>query len=343
MGSNGEFGPDTETIRAWLEKRATYAKDARVIGPRGGATVTSPPATSSPVDTMTPTAAPPVAPDPASPVAPTSGGVPDGVDASRAVLAALGIGADAPETDRPTEPTEPDPHAVGRSVVDAVREEAPRPEARARATRPARGRSDATVVPEAGPGAGAGRVVQVGRWTEPEENLTAHQASTDVDFPVRGSGVRRSLALFLLASVTATAGAAYLAIEDPTPSTLGIAGVLGLLTLVIWAVRAGSVTTEVSLRRGQLIVRRGASTERADLLNQRAPVAIIGEPGHRRWTVLVERPGRPLVVIDATMVDPHWFTSALYRLRPELRPGHVPDVVGGDDADAGEDAWSDLS
>ena len=47
----------------------------------------------------------------------------------------------------------------------------------------------------------------------------------------------------------------------------------------------------------------------------------MGEPGHRRWTVLFERPGLPLVVVNASMVDPHWFTSALYRLRPELRPG----------------------
>ena len=37
MGVDDEFGPDTETIRAWLSKRATYTKDARVIGsPRGG-------------------------------------------------------------------------------------------------------------------------------------------------------------------------------------------------------------------------------------------------------------------------------------------------------------------
>lgn len=165
-----------------------------------------------------------------------------------------------------------------------------------------------------------GRSVQVGRWTEPVANLTAHHATTDVDFPARGGGVQRILGLLLLVSLLATGGASYLAYQDPSASTIGVAGLLGFLTLVVWAARAGCTTTEVSLRRGQLIVKRGGSTERVDLVAQRDPIAIVGEPGHRRWTVLLERPGRPLVVVDASMVDPHWFTSALYRLRPELRP-----------------------
>lgn len=344
MGSNDEFGPDTETIRAWLQKRATYAKDARVIGPGGGTAVEDPPA-AQPTDVI-----PGSAPDP------IPRGVPDSTDAGRAVLAALGVDGGPPETDRADDVATSDPHAAGRAVVDAVREQAPpreespketpRREAPAGTTRPSRSRrgAPAPARPAASPAPRSGRVVQVGRWTEPEENITAHQASTDVDFPVRGSTIRRVLALFLLASVAATGGASYLAAQDPTPSTLGIAGLLVFLTLVIWAVRAGCVTTEVSLRRGQLLIRRGGGTERVDLLNQRAPVAIVGEPGHRRWTVLVERPGQPLVVIDASMVDPHWFTSALYRLRPELRPGYLHGEIHGDAAvDAGEHADSGIS
>lgn len=288
MGSDGEFGPDTENIRAWLEKRASYAKDARVVGSSSSAAVTPAPAPSE--HRSDPGAQP----------------GPDARDAARAVLAAL---------DDPAAPGSPDPAGPTRTDRSTTRAgtRAARPPATAEPAPPA---TDAPAAPtEQG-----GRSVQVGRWTEPIENLTAHHATTDVDFPARGGGVRRILGLLLLASLLATGGASYLAYEDPTASTIGVAVVLGFLMLVIWAARAGCTTTQVSLRRGQLIVTRGGSTERVDLVAQHAPVAIVGEPGHRRWTVLLERPGRPLVVIDASMVDPHWFTSALYRLRPELRP-----------------------
>lgn len=367
MGSNDEFGPDTETIRAWLSKRATYAKDARVIGaPRGGAGLADPsPAT--PVAT------------PAAPRIPTfpDGPRPDTNDAGRSVLAALGVDADAGE---PT-PSSADATAAGRSVVDALREESPRGRSRPQprpARRATRAPSAAPVVatprhstPASGPAAAPPAAppapaeptrtpvartvndvrisapsprssyqpsnrpppdhvapapqVRTSRWTEPEENLTVGHASTDADFPVRG-GVRRALSLVLLASFAATGAMAYVASQDRTPSTIGIAGVLGFLTLMVWAVRAGCVTTELSLRRGQLTIKRGGRTEVVDIASHHTPVAIVGEPGHRRWTVLLERPGLPLVVINASMVDPHWFTSALYRVRPELRPGHVPEA-----------------
>ncbi|WP_205013814.1 hypothetical protein, partial [Nocardioides albidus] len=51
---------------------------------------------------------------------------------------------------------------------------------------------------------------------------------------------------------------------------------------------------------------------------------IVGEPSDRRWTVLIEREGLPLVVITRSMVDPYWFTTVLYRLRPSLRPSPPP-------------------
>lgn len=334
MGSNDEFGPDTETIRAWLNKRATYAKDARVIGaPRGGAVGT------------------PSAPAPTLPTAPPGAPRPDTNDAGRSVLAALG---DDPTTDQPTSRparTSSDATAAGRSVVDALRADTPPTAPRARqeparrptpAPAPAPAPTPRTPVARTANGvrisAPAPRStyeasnrpppeviarpqVQRGRWTEPEENLTAGQASTDVDFPVRG-GVRRALSLVLLAALAATGVMAWVASQDRTPPTIGIAGVLGFLTLTVWAVRAGCVTTELSLRRGQLTVKRAGRSEVVDIGSPHTPVAIVGEPGHRRWTVLLERPGLPLIVINASIVDPHWFTSAIYRLRPELRPGH---------------------
>jgi hypothetical protein len=305
MGSNDEFGPDTETIRAWLDKRATYAKDARVTGaPRGGSAASTPP----PVTRV------------------------DGTDAGRSVLDALGVGA-PPEPPSRIAQVEVDSIDLGRSVVDALRADAPAPR-RAKPTsapkpapKPAVRMTapppEATVAAEPRPALPplptTPPEVRRGRWTEPEDNLTAVNASTDADFPGRG-GVRRTLSIVLLAVLVATGVASYAAATSPTTATIGVAATLGFLLLVVWAVRAGSTTTQLSIRRGQLTIRRNGQSELVDVGAAYTPIAIVGEPGERRWTVLIERDGLPLVVITRHMVDPHWFTTVLYRLRPELRP-----------------------
>lgn len=168
-----------------------------------------------------------------------------------------------------------------------------------------------------------------GRWTEPEDNLTALNASTDAQFPVRG-GIRRALSWVLLTVLAATGAASYAAVREPTSATVGAAGILGFLLLVVWAVRAGCTTTELAIRRGQLSIRRNGQTEILDVASPYTPIAIVGEPSERRWTVLIEREGLPLVVITRSMVDPHWFTTVLYRLRPGLRPTPADEVEGAD-------------
>lgn len=344
MGSNDEFGPDTETIRAWLNKRASYAKDARVIGaPRGGriAPDPSPPAIDTPVDPM---------PAPVDTVPRPSG--PDSTSAGRSVLAALG--AENAEAAAPAAASV-DTTAAGRSVVDALsgpskkprRGSRPKirpakPEVRISSDRPTPA-PDSPTRESAARAAGAPPVrvqptvqttaapqVKQSRWTEPEDHLNANHASTDADFPVRG-GARRVLSVILLGALAATAVASYVANEDRTVGTVGVAGTLAFLTLVIWAVRAGCTTTKLAIRRGQLSIERGGHVELVDIGSPYTPVAIVGEPGHRHWTVLVERPGLPLVVINSSMVDAHWFTSALYRLRPELRPGAADEAGYAED------------
>lgn len=310
MGSDQEFGPDTETIRAWLAKRATYAKDARVIGaPRGAAAATT---------ATGPSAGDAPAPAPApAPVTPTLTGSANSTAAGRSVVDALH--ADV----RPAAP----PAARRSAVTTTATTTRTRRGATARVSAPRR-HEVITPAPPAPPTGPAGPAVAApspsgaSRWTEPEENLAALEASTDVDFPVRG-GTRRALSVVLLAVLAATGATSYVAAQTREPLAIAVAGVLGFLTLMVWAVRAGCTTTELSIHRGQLSIRRAGRTEVVDLASDYTPIAIVGEPGHRRWTVLVERPGLPLVVIDARMVDAHWFTSALYRLRPELRPGQV--------------------
>ncbi|KRA38605.1 hypothetical protein ASD81_08330 [Nocardioides sp. Root614] len=350
-----------------MNKRASYAKDARVIGaPRGGggvATATAPPPTASRVEATREPFAKPTLP-----------AGPDSTSAGRSVLAALGVEDSTPPVVEPA--TSVDTTAAGRSVVDALNgsAESPRREARARAKqdkqpkpdkqveqaertekrkpapRPSRGPTvrvtrpapsagsttrdeSGTTTPARAPSlvpTTATPQVRQSRWTEPEEHLNANHATTDADFPARGTA-RRVLSLVLLAALAATAATSYVAYQDRTVAALGIAGTLGFLTLVVWAVRAGSTTTKMSIRRGKLSIERGGHVDLIDVGSSYTPIAIIGEPGHRRWTVLIERRGMPLVVINSSMVDPHWFTSALYRLRPELRPGAAEDDDYADD------------
>lgn len=253
MGSDQEFGPETDTIRRWLEKRQTYRTDAgRHRG--GGTAATGATGSAGSREAVFVTGAPPVGPVPSS---------------------------------------APDGHAAGRSVLDALATSGPAP-AEAAAAAPEADEAAAAVPPEESSG-----------------------RTTDVTFPPR-TGVRRALSLILLLVLAAAAGAGYLAYSRPSVATYGVAATLGALLLAVWAVRAGSTTAEVRIHRGQLEVRRGGGLDAVDLASPYTPVAVIGTPGHRGWRVLVERPERPLLEIDASLVEPHAFMDSLLRLRPDL-------------------------
>jgi hypothetical protein len=316
VGSKDEFGPDTESIRAWLDKRGTYARDARVVGaPRGGA--------------------PTVAPTPPPPAPGTTPqGRADAREAGRSVLEALGVEAPPEPPSRITQAVGLDSTDLGRSVVEALRADMPkkpRPAPRAAPAPmpppvPVEVEAPAPRRPVPPPRERSAPEVKHGRWTEPDDNLTALNASTDAQFPVRG-GARRTLSWVLLAVLAGTAVASYAAAKQPTTGSVGVAATLGFLLLVVWAVRAGCTTTELAVRRGQLSIRRNGQTELVDLASPYTPIAIIGEPSDRRWTVLIEREGLPLVVVTRSWVDPHWFTTVLYRLRPGLRPDDTEPVT----------------
>ncbi|HWJ09267.1 MAG TPA: hypothetical protein VNS46_07820 [Nocardioides sp.] len=380
MGSNDEFGPDTETIRAWLAKRATYARDARVIAAPRGTLTTEVPRDPGPSRVPVPREAADTVTEQDTAGADGTGTVdrrasaaarPDSRNAGRSVLDALdGSPTPGRHPAVPTAPTSADATAVGRSVVDALGAAEPsarrqrkqrnrvrgnpgddrgeplappapvapeqprttviRPSSTVRVSAPTtRSSYQASTRSAPAPLTPQPQTVRRNRWTEPEEHRQALEATTDVDFPVRG-GVRRVLGVVLLVAVLATGAAAYVASEDRSVAMIGLAGVLGFLTLVVWAVRVSCVTTELAIHRGQLSVKRAGHVQRVDISGGHSVIAIVGEPGDRRWTVLFERPGLPLVVVNASMVDPHWFTSALYRLRPELRPGWTGPEVSGE-------------
>jgi hypothetical protein len=133
------------------------------------------------------------------------------------------------------------------------------------------------------------------------------------------SGVRTVVSGVLLLAVAATAAAGWYAYQEQTATTIGMAAILALLTLVVWAVRAGAAPVELAVLNGQLEMIHGGRFEVIDLASPFTPVLVEGEPGRRGWRVLIERPEQPLLVIDKTVVDPHEFSEVLLRLRPDLR------------------------
>jgi hypothetical protein len=124
----------------------------------------------------------------------------------------------------------------------------------------------------------------------------------------------------------------YRAYEEGTTVNYGLTVLLIVLTTVIWAARATTSVTEMAVIRGQLEIIRNGKFEVIDLASVYTPVAVEGKPGHRGWRVLIERHDQPLMVIDASMVDPHRFTAVLYRVRPDLRPGATPAQWSSSDA-----------
>ena len=138
----------------------------------------------------------------------------------------------------------------------------------------------------------------------------------DVDFPPR-RGTRRVLALALLLMLAATALAAWSAQQDPDAESVTLAATLAVLTLVTWAVRAGSALTTLSVRGGQLQVRTGGRRTTFDLTSGYTPIEVIGRPGRRGWKVVFGRGTMRPFTVDAGLVDPHEFMAVLRRYRPE--------------------------
>lgn len=265
MGSELEFGPDTDTIRRWLEKRHTYKED---VGRHRDDTATTP--THAAVPSETPLTA-----------------RQDTTGAGRAVLE--GIGSIPP-------PTDGDSNRVGRSILEGL------------------GTTPAPPAPEQ-PTAAPTPVSEL--------QVTAASSlpgrSTDQRFAPR-SATRRMLSVAFLLVIAGTAFAGWRAYEERTTTWYVIVGIAGVLTLVVWAIRSTTTVSEVEIRRGELRISRGGTIEVVDIANPYTPIALLGEPGHRNWRVLVERPGRPLLHVDSTMVDAQEFTALLLRLRKDLQP-----------------------
>lgn len=149
-----------------------------------------------------------------------------------------------------------------------------------------------------------------------QPTAAAESASTNAEFEPRTAN-RRLVGEILLVVVLLTALATYFAVTEPTTLTLGLAGVLGVLALVLWGIRAGAPTTRMKVVAGQLVVEQAGKQSIFDLTSHYTPVEVVGRPRDRSWKVLFLRPGADPFVVDASMVDPEHFMQVLRRHRPQ--------------------------
>jgi len=142
------------------------------------------------------------------------------------------------------------------------------------------------------------------------------RVSTDVAFTPR-TRARQLVGLLLLAAVCGLAVAAYIAYRDSNTLAIGIAAVLLVLVLALWAIRASSPVAHLAVRSGQLEVTQGGGRFVFDLSGGYTPIEVVGSPGDRSWRVLFLRRNMDPFEIDSSMVDPQEFMDVLRRYLPE--------------------------
>jgi hypothetical protein len=131
-----------------------------------------------------------------------------------------------------------------------------------------------------------------------------------VEFKPRGLA-RRFVGLVTLLGLGASAYLGWLAYQDRTTVSYGIAGTAVVFTLVLWAAWASSPAAHLHVHGGMLEVSRGGRTDRFDLSSHYTLIRVEGGPRSSRWRVLIERPQDTPYVIDRSMVDPRSFLEVL--------------------------------
>jgi len=131
-------------------------------------------------------------------------------------------------------------------------------------------------------------------------------------------GGRTTLGLLLLVFLAVTVVAAIWAWSDRTYLSYGITAVAAFVTAVVWAIRASSSPTRLTLHGSELEIVRNGGRAQFDLASKHTPIEMHGEPGDRRWKVLILRRSMSPYVVDASMVDPAEFTRVLRYFRPEI-------------------------
>ena len=129
---------------------------------------------------------------------------------------------------------------------------------------------------------------------------------------------RRLLTIALLIGMVMSAYFVRAAVEVKDTPSIGLAAIVVLATLMVWAIRGGASVTTLEVHQGQLQVIQQGGRYIFDLASPYTRFEVQGEPGHRGWKVLFPRRGMAPFTVDASMVDPDDFMRVLQFFRPQL-------------------------
>ena len=129
---------------------------------------------------------------------------------------------------------------------------------------------------------------------------------------------RRLLTISLLIGIVASAYFVRAAVEVKDTASIGLAAIVVLATIMVWAIRGGASVTTLEVHQGQLQVVQQGGRFIFDLSSQYTRFEVHGQPGHRGWKVLFPRRGMAPFTVDASMVDPDDFMRVLRFFRPQL-------------------------
>jgi hypothetical protein len=190
----------------------------------------------------------------------------------------------------------------------------------------ARARAAAPVRPMADPGpdevaaevpAAAARLASKLAKITKQDDVAAEMPGVYAFKPKRT--VRRLLTMSLLAGLVVSAYFVSVAVEVKESWAIGLAAIVVIATVMIWAIRGGASVTKLTVHQGQLeVVQQGARMV-FDMASEYTLVEVHGQPGKRGWHVLFPRRGMSPFKVDATMVDPDDFMRVLRFFRPQLR------------------------
>ncbi|QIG45590.1 hypothetical protein G5V58_25160 [Nocardioides anomalus] len=132
---------------------------------------------------------------------------------------------------------------------------------------------------------------------------------------------RTSRQLLTIALLIGLVGSAYFVREAVTYQdtlSIGLAAIALLVTVVVWAIRAGASVTRLTVRQGQLEVVQQGGRYVFDLASQYTIFEVHGRSERRGWYVLFHRRDLAPFKVDKTMVDPQDFMRVLRFFRPQL-------------------------
>ena len=153
------------------------------------------------------------------------------------------------------------------------------------------------------------------RKPEPPARPDAMPAVTEF---ARRQGSQRIAGLLLSATFVSVSIAGYLAWHERSTASIGIAGTLFLLMLVIWASRASSSPPAMKVNSGHLTVTGPEGIRHFDLASEYTKVRVRGRAGRPGWQVVLEPRDQQPFTITGAMVDARAFQSVLRYYRPEV-------------------------